>query len=259
MPQKTIIPDPATFIILSIKHAHSVINRRAKDQGITVSLPRTTGIVCLIQNGYAYWGHVGDSRLYMVRDQTVLSRTQDHTTSGQIHLDGVISEEALATPAMQGHLVQAVGGPKRPIVSLSEELKLKPKDSILLCSDGVWKGVKTSRLPKYTSRLNLDDSVDELLSQAEKTQKADCDNISAIIFRWEGATTDSAPIYPRGVPQIDQKKLWRDTLRLSREHKTVSDKDSESYKEPKRSAKHGDLELAIEELETFIDNIDRTL
>ena len=74
---KGIISDPTTFIILSIMHAHSVINRRAKDEGITVSLPRTTGIVCLIQNGYAYWGHVGDSRLYLFHDQTVLFRTRD--------------------------------------------------------------------------------------------------------------------------------------------------------------------------------------
>ncbi|MFC1665492.1 PP2C family protein-serine/threonine phosphatase, partial [Pseudomonadota bacterium] len=187
------------------------------------------------------------------------SRTQDHTTSGQIYLDGVISEEALATSEMQGHLVQAVGGPKRPIVTLGQELKLNNNESILLCSDGVWKGVKSGRLPKYTSRINLDDGVDELLSQAEKNQKSDCDNISTIIFRWEGPETNDPPIYPRGLPQIDQKKLWRDTMRLSREHRTVSEKDEKSHKESKRGKKHDDLELAIEELESFIEQIDRTL
>ena len=255
---KGVITDPGTFIILSIMHAHSMINRHAKDEGITVSLPRTTGIVCLIQNGYAYWGHVGDSRLYLFRDNTVLSRTQDHTTSGQIHLDG-ISEEALATSEMQGHLVQAVGGPKRPIVALGQELKLKTNESILLCSDGVWKGVKSSRLPKYAAKINLDDSVDELLRQAEKNQKSDCDNISVIIFRWEGPETNAPPLYPRGLPQIDQKKLWRDTIRLSREHETVSEKDSGSHHEPSKGKKHDNLELAIEELESFIEEIDRTL
>lgn len=256
---KSIIPDPASFIVLSIMHAHSVINRRSKEQGITVSLPRTTGIVCLIQNGYGYWGHVGDSRLYLIQDQTVLSRTQDHTTSGQINLDGAISEEVLATAEMQSHLVQVVGGPKRPIVTLGEEQKLNTKDSILLCSDGVWKGVKASRLSKYTKRPNLDEGVEELLNQAEKNQKADCDNVSAIIFRWEGPPTDSAPIYPRGVPQIDQKKLWRDTRRLSRESKTVSESDVQTYRKSNGSEKRSDLDLAIEELETFIEDIDRTL
>ena len=160
---------------------------------------------------------------------------------------------------MQGHLVQAVGGPKRPIVALGQEIKLNTNESILLCSDGVWKGVKSSRLPKYATRTNLDDGVDELLRQAERNQKSDCDNISAIIFRWEGPETDVPPLYPRGLPQIDQKRLWRDTMRLSKEHKTVSEKDSEHYHKPSRDRKNDDLELAIEELESFIEEIDRTL
>jgi len=41
--------------------------------------PRTTIVACLVQDGYAFWSFVGDSRLYVIRDGRILTRTRDHT------------------------------------------------------------------------------------------------------------------------------------------------------------------------------------
>ena len=41
--------------------------------------PRATCAVCLVQQGSAYWVHVGDSRIYLLRQGAVAARTRDHS------------------------------------------------------------------------------------------------------------------------------------------------------------------------------------
>ena len=86
------IDDPAAFIVLSMNFAHMAVNRMTRRKGLEANMPRTTCVACLVQNGYAYWGHVGDSRLYLFGDGDLLNRTVDHTTTDRLHQDGVVDE-----------------------------------------------------------------------------------------------------------------------------------------------------------------------
>ena len=46
--------------------------------------PRTTVVACIVQDGHAYWSHVGDSRLYLMREGRHRARTRDHTLVQQL-------------------------------------------------------------------------------------------------------------------------------------------------------------------------------
>src|SRR3989338_1508549 len=59
--RQPVIQRPSAFLALGILQAHHAIIARAKASEPPIE-PRTTCVACLVQNGYAYWAHVGDSR-----------------------------------------------------------------------------------------------------------------------------------------------------------------------------------------------------
>ena len=48
----------------------------AKEQRRLADTPRTVIVACIVQDGFAYWMHVGDSRLYVIRQGRIVHRTR---------------------------------------------------------------------------------------------------------------------------------------------------------------------------------------
>jgi len=68
--------DPQGFLAMSLAYAHD----RVVDIGMQQHVdhrPRATCAICLVQDGSAYWAHVGDSRIYQIRNGKIVQRTRD--------------------------------------------------------------------------------------------------------------------------------------------------------------------------------------
>lgn len=247
--RQPVIKDPAAFLVLAISYAHKKINRSAKAAGIQVSLPRTTCVACLVQNGYAYWGHVGDSRLYHIRDGSVMTRTVDDSTLDQMYCEGMIPESECR--AGHAHLLRCVGGDKRPEVNLGEETRLETGDLLVLCSDGVWRAYTDKELAKYSSREGTDETLDQLLARAEKRSRRECDNLSAVLFRWDDEPTSGRPLLGPGTPELDQRQLWRDRKKRREEKRRRPDAPAPTPVD--------EIESTIAEIESFVDGVDDLL
>ena len=239
------IDDPAAFIVLSMTYAHSTINRYSRKKGLDKDMPRTTCVACLVQNGYAYWGHVGDSRLYLFGDGDLLTRTIDHSTSDHLHQDGVVDEQFQRFG--HSHLFRCIGGTKRPVVSLGPETHLGTGDTILLCTDGVWRAFKEKRLLKYAQSECLEDGVDEMLGHSQRYFRDDCDNLTALMFRWEDKPTRQKPLLNLSTPELDQESLWQSTDNRKREPIAAAGKDQHHVES---------IGSMIEEIETFVNELD---
>ena len=239
------IEDPAAFIVLSMTYAHSTINRISRSQGLDDDMPRSTCVACLVQGGYAYWGHVGDSRLYLFGDSELLTRTIDHTTTDHLHYDGVVDEHVQRFGHSQ--LLRCIGGEKRPVVSLGAETHLGMGDTILMCTDGVWRAFKEPQLVKYTQNEPLDDGVDEMLSHAQRFFRDDCDNLTALMFRWEDKPTQVKPLMNLSTPELDQESLWL----AAKYHK---EKPGPAARKKTYCAE--DIDSVIAEIESFIKELD---
>ncbi|MFW2440255.1 MAG: PP2C family protein-serine/threonine phosphatase [Arenicellales bacterium] len=197
-----IIEEPSLFLALILQHAHRSINRKAKKSTKKID-PRTTAVLCLIQNGYAYWAHAGDSRLYLFRNGSQLTRTLDHTGSDQAKVG------ARDIPAKTG-LYNCIGGPSRPKITLGPEIALQHGDRILICSDGVWHGMAIDEVSEYLYEENdLEDSMDIMLEKIEQRNPEVCDNVTVVALAWDDKARPGKKLQHEQIRDLTDNELWR--------------------------------------------------
>jgi serine/threonine protein phosphatase PrpC len=249
--RQPVITKPSAFLALTIMQAHKAIYARGQAQEPPIS-PRTTCVLCLVQNGYAYWAHVGDSRLYHFRNGQLLSRTLDHTVTEQMHLDGLLSEEEMKRHPDKARLLKAVGGPRTPSISLGQEIALQRGDTLLLCTDGLWEALTADELFEYLSYPTLDEGVEEMLLAAEKRMKQRADNLSAICLRWQDNITNSLPLQTQTLPETDHKTLLEDAHIRNAEQKLRGRGSTDTQDNTRKT-----LENTIDELEAFLAHFEK--
>jgi len=252
------IDRPSAFLALSILQAHNAIVRAGR-QNVPPLEPRTTCVVCLVQEGYAYWAHVGDSRLYHFRAGQMLSRTEDHTSVEQLRKDGLLDEDEITNHPYKSRLLKCVGGPSKPVISLGEETRLARGDLLMLCSDGVWEAHKADELEPFLSGEDLDVDIENLLMATQRKMKSGCDNISVVAFRWEDEASRHPPLQGNEAVQVDQERMWKDAhqwMGATRVQKTLSPKTKTAPGEEKPADRRRSIEDGIDELEDFLRQIE---
>jgi PPM family protein phosphatase len=262
--RQPLITQPSAFLALTILQAHNAIIQyaRARDPDL---LPRTTCVLCLVQDGYAYWAHVGDSRLYHFRDNKLLTRTLDHTATERLREDGVITEEEMLSHPEKSRLLKCVGGPQKPSISIGEETPLQRGDTLLLCSDGVWEAFAESELGRYLTYDPLDEGIEEMVIEAEHRRREACDNMSAVCLRWRDHAPRNPPLQANAALSVDQEALWEIA-----KNKMLAQKAHLSAMAGKRSGasthrkartvskeKKKSLKSELEELENFIKKLEQ--
>jgi len=167
------------FLSSATLAAHHQILRYASEKGM-LDTPRTTLVAAVMERNHLHWVHCGDSRLYVVRDGELLTRTRDHSyMEQQAHLGRNTKH------INRNILFSCLGSPAKPVFDLSGPLQLKQGDRVLLCSDGLWGTVSDDEVAHELSRTTLDQSVPELVEMALKRGGARCDNVTVLAMEWE--------------------------------------------------------------------------
>lgn len=172
------------FLRGALETAHDAVVAVGDQEGIG-SRPRATCAVCMVMNGHAIWGHVGDSRVYLARDGAVVTRTRDHTPIESLLQDGLISEEEVAGHPMRHYVEYCLGGnAERPLITVSESARLLAGDLLLVCSDGLWSGVSDAEIgagpdPEAT----LEDWLARMAGRAVRVGTPHSDNTTAVALR----------------------------------------------------------------------------
>jgi serine/threonine protein phosphatase PrpC len=121
----------------------------------------TTATAIVLLGNELYYAHVGDSRLYLARGQTISRLTQDHSYVGRLVQTGMISAEEAETHPQRHILTAALGAgteisPETP----QHPITLQKGDVLVLCTDGLWSllseyeihGIVTSNDPPEACR-----------------------------------------------------------------------------------------------------------
>lgn len=259
--RQPLIEQPSAFLALSILHAHKMIRAMGERHNPPIN-PRTTCVLCLIQNGYAYWAHVGDSRLYLFRNGELVERTQDDTMIEKLRQEGVLTEAEMLTHPDKSRLLRCVGGPRDPSVSLGQETLLNPGDVILLCTDGLWEALPQETIVGYLHKGELGDSVVDMLLAAEAARGDSSDNITAVAFRWDDDMSHEMPLQSDTVSVVDQVGLERSAkLKPAPRKSTNASPESQPPADgsDNKPTDLGDsvhsLEQELEELESYVGKI----
>ncbi len=177
------LADPFKFLLDSITAAHHAIVDYANVRSL-LETPRTTCVACIVQDGLAYWAHVGDSRLYLIRNGRVEAQTKDHSRV-QILVDaGRIREEAVAAHPDRNKIFNCLGQMGPPRVDLSRRTALRHQDTLLLCSDGLWGPLTSRQLCEELLRADIMHAIPVLLDMAEVRAGKDGDNASVVSMKW---------------------------------------------------------------------------
>ncbi|HNV88217.1 MAG TPA: protein phosphatase 2C domain-containing protein [Methylotenera sp.] len=178
------LSSPAKFLIDHIQQVHDMIENVTQSEDLIES-PRTTIVAAIIQRGYLYCAHAGDSRLYHFRNGHLLFRTEDHSVVQSLYKKGMISKEEMATHPYKNKIYNCVGGETPPQIDLSDRHELLEGDTVLLCTDGVW-GVLDDQQIKEIMQQNktIIDVTTELMDSAEFASDEKGDNMSAIGLQW---------------------------------------------------------------------------
>lgn len=179
--------EPTEFLRSSIVDAHrAVVALGAKlDPDLR---PRTTITVCLITAGMVRWAHVGDSRVYFIRDRRVLARTRDHSAVEILAQQGLLEDTDLSMHPLRNFVDQCLGGDAElPTIDISDPHPLLAGDVVVLCTDGFWAAFTDVQLARALGeQLELQASLEALAMEAELRTTPASDNITAAALRWPG-------------------------------------------------------------------------
>ncbi|MCM0044261.1 MAG: serine/threonine-protein phosphatase [Burkholderiaceae bacterium] len=177
------VADPQALLDELVFAAHqSLLGYRATHR--LPDTPRTTIVACLVQQGMAWWAHCGDSRLYWLRRGRILARTVDHSHLERLVALGKVSPAERANHPDRNKLYNCLGSPTLPRVDKAPPVQLQSGDQLLLCSDGLWSGVREHEMAYRLSAGPLDDAIPALVRQADVANGKNGDNVTALAVTW---------------------------------------------------------------------------
>ena len=178
--------DPQGFLHLALGRAHAEIVRLGESVSLDVR-PRATCAMAIAQDDGAWWAHVGDSRVYQLRQGGVLARTRDHSHVELLLQQGLISESDVHRHPMRNYVESCLGGDATvPEMSISRLQRLRAGDVLMVCTDGFWSGLTDVQIGELTGAdaATLESRLTRLGRQAVKATAPHADNTSAVALRW---------------------------------------------------------------------------
>jgi serine/threonine protein phosphatase PrpC len=159
-------------------------NRRVYDRSSTD--PSTSGMgttitVALVENGNVAFGHVGDSRAYLIRDDRMEQITEDHSLVNELMKSGKLSREEAEAHPQRSVITRALG--TDPDVDVDTfTIEAQTGDVFLLCSDGLTDMVSEDEIFEVVdeNRADIGTALKTLVKAANRSGGED--NITVVAF-----------------------------------------------------------------------------
>jgi PPM family protein phosphatase len=141
----------------------------------------STVVAALVRGQSLAIGHVGDSRIYLIRRGSIQQLTQDHSlVMEQVRL-GYITREQAENSELQNVILRALGA-EQQVEPEVEDLIAVPDDILLMTSDGLTRHVHDEEILRIVASSRSLDQACSALVQAAKDRGGD-DNITCLLLR----------------------------------------------------------------------------
>jgi protein phosphatase len=197
-----------------VQEANRRVHERASNDPATSGMGTTMTVALVEPNGEITFGHVGDSRAYVLRGDTLEQLTDDHSLVAELVRRGELSASDAEVHPQRSVITRALG--TDPDVDV-DAFTIRPEagDVYLLCSDGLSDMVAGQAIEEVllATRADLDDAAKALVRAANRG--GGDDNITAVLFE---IVADDAP----APPEPDEK---------TREYATAPDEEDTLHPE----------------------------
>lgn len=171
----------------------------------------TTLSVMVLLKGKAILSHVGDSRIYRLRDRELTRLTPDHTFVQEMIDEGEMTEDDVGTHPLRNMLTQALGteGPLKTV--FSDVVPVEPGDRFLLCSDGLTNMVSDKKIIEVLgNKADPLKIVDRLVEKA--IENGGKDNVTVIVVQSALFFGESREKRYSKRYKIYEKTIYNDTI-----------------------------------------------
>jgi serine/threonine protein phosphatase PrpC len=166
----------ASAILLANQAIREVSSRNPQYSGMGCT------IVAVLCRGEKFSvAHVGDSRVYLIRDHEIHQLTADHSFVMEQVRRGLMTQDEAEHSKLQNVILRALG-PEESVEPDLQDHELRSGDILLLCSDGLSRYVKDSDMFEIVSTASDLGSACDKLIEAAKAGASD-DNITCLLMR----------------------------------------------------------------------------
>jgi serine/threonine protein phosphatase PrpC len=147
----------------------------------------TTTSVLAVRGEQGWIAHVGDSRIYRVRDNEIEQLTDDHSLVATMVREGLLTSAEAETHPRRNVLQRSMGVSEDVEVDVVGPIELRTGDTFILCSDGLHGLVKEPELKEIALK-PIEVAADEFLRKA--LERGAPDNVTVIVARVEEGDLD---------------------------------------------------------------------
>lgn len=171
---------PESFSLEQMKAMFVQANRAVykKQEALHSGIMGTTLTAVLIDENQMYAGHVGDSRLYLLRDNILTQLTLDHSYYAELLRQGSLD---IPLENRQKHVLLKALGPEEQVDGQFLQETLSAGDMLLLCTDGLYNSVQEAEMHHVMQNNTLPEAVDQLIHLA--LERGATDNITVVVYR----------------------------------------------------------------------------
>jgi protein phosphatase len=174
--QTSASPPINEVLVTAFEKANALVRESIPDGGTTLT-------AALVMGNNAYIAHIGDTRAYFFNQNTLKQITEDHSLAQRLKDIGQATPEQVAQ--VEHVLYRAIG--QGSTIEVDTYMQhLPPGSSLLLCSDGLWKGI------------NDDEGLREIISSSATPQEA-CERLVAVANENGGEDNITGIIVSMGV------------------------------------------------------------
>jgi protein phosphatase len=163
----------------------------------------TTFSACVVYDSFAHIIHVGDSRVYMVRDEHLSRMTRDQTFVEKMVEEGRISEEEAREHPQKNILYMSLGAQESFEPEARSDIEINDGDIFVICSDGLNNMISDDVILEYTLSYPPEEAVERLIEAAN--DMGGMDNITILIVE-VGKRKKSKDTEPIDISELNHKK-----------------------------------------------------
>lgn len=182
--------DSDTDIVASLTRALERANARIFAESQINPELRGMGTTCsalVVRGREGYFAHVGDSRIYLVRDEAISQLTDDHSLVASMVREGLLTTQEAEVHPRRNVLQRSMGVGQTVEIDASATFEVRLGDTFILCSDGLHGLVKSDEILTI-SKVGIEDAARELVRLA--LERGAPDNVTVVVARAEEATAE---------------------------------------------------------------------